>query len=122
MNLTFVEMPWFTQRLKSRLDDEGFRAIQEELLRNPRKGAIMPGCGGLRKVRAADPGRGKGKRGGVRIIYLNIPEACRVDLFDVYGKGEKDDLTAQEKKALAGLVKQVREESIATCRRQRGGE
>lgn len=122
MRLTFVEMPWFTQRLKARLDDASYRELQDELLSNPARGEVMPGCGGLRKVRAGDPGRGKGKRGGVRIIYLHIPEAYRIDLFDVYGKNEKDDLTSQEKKLLAALVKQVRQEAISACKRRRGAK
>src|SRR5580700_5731939 len=103
MNLTFVEMPWFTERLKSRLDDESYRAFQNELSANPEKGKTMGGCGGLRKVRFGDPSRGKGKRGGLRVIYLYVPEAFRIDLIDIYGKDEKDDLTPAEKKILARL-------------------
>ena len=54
----------------------------------------MPGCGGLRKLRIADPGRGKGKRGGARVIYLHTPEANVFFLITIYGKGEKGDLSA----------------------------
>ena len=50
-------------------------ALQRELMNDPESGAVMPGCGGLRKIRIADPGRGKGKRGGARVIYLHVPEA-----------------------------------------------
>ncbi len=120
MNVTFVEMSWFTDRLKTRLDEESYREFQQELLMNPEKGRPMPGCGGLRKVRVGDPHRGKGKRGGARIIYLHIPDAFRIDLFDIYGKDEKDDLAPREKKALAAMVKQVRQEAIQAYRRQRG--
>lgn len=120
MRLTFVEMPWFTQRVKSRLDDESYRAFQNSLLANPEKGDVMPGCGGLRKVRFSDPSRGKGKRSGVRIIYLYVPEAFRIDLIDVYGKDEKDDLTAQEKKVLAKLAAVARAEAILAYKRRRG--
>lgn len=121
MNLTFVEMPWFTQRLRSRLADEDYRLLQDELLRNPQKGTPMPGCGGLRKIRARQTARGKGKRGGARVIYLLIPEASRIDLFDVYGKDEKDDLTTGEKKALAAMIRQTRLEAVQSLRGQRGG-
>ena len=120
MKLTFVEMSWFTERLKSRLSDESYRAFQNELLANPLKGKTMGGCGGLRKARFADPSRGKGKRGGVRIIHLHIPEAFRIDLMDVYGKDEKDDLTPAEKKTLARLVDAVRQEAIEAYRRKKG--
>ncbi len=83
MKLTFVETPWFTKRPKSRMDDEFFRAIQNQLAGNPTRGTVMPGCGGLKKLRFADPSRGKGTRGGIRLIYLHIPEAFRIDFFDV---------------------------------------
>jgi len=96
MRLLFVEMRWFTQRVQSRLHQEAQHALQRELLTNPEKGDVMPGCGGLRKIRYSDPSRGKGKRGGVRIIYLYIPEAFRIDLIDIYSKDEKDDLSPRE--------------------------
>jgi hypothetical protein len=56
----------------------------------------------------------------VRIIYLAIPEAQRIDLIDIYGKDEKDDLSAAEKKALAAMVQEVRTEAIKAYRRSRG--
>ena len=121
MNLTFVEMPWFAERLKARMSDEGYRTFQNELLADPEKGKRIPGCGGLRKLRFADPSRGKGKRGGLRVIYLHTPEAFRIDLIDVYGKDEKDDLTPAEKRTLAGLAAAARREAIAAYR-QSGGD
>ena len=120
MKLTFIEALWFTQRLKARADDELYRALQNELAELPDKGKVMPGCGGLRKLRFADPARGKGKRGGLRIVYLHIPEASRIDFFDVYDKNEKDDLTPKEKKMLAELAKAVRQEAIDAFRRGGG--
>ena len=120
MKTMFVEMPWFTERLRARLGDEGYRAFQNELLENPEKGKTMSGCGGLRKVRFGDPSRGKGKRGGIRIIYLYIPEAFRIDLMDVDGNDEKEDLTPAEKKTLARLAAAVRQEAIEAYLRQRG--
>ena len=120
MSLTFVEMPWFTERLRKRLDAEAYRAFQNELLADPDKGDVMPGCGGLRKIRCADPSRGRGKRGGIRIIYLYIPTARRIDLFDAYGKDEKDDLSPREKRQLAALVGMVRAEAEAAYGRKRG--
>jgi hypothetical protein len=120
MKLTFVEALWFTPRLKARADDELYRALQNEIAEQPDKGKVMPGCGGLRKLRFADPARGKGKRGGLRIVYLYIPEASRMDFFDVYDKNEKDDLTPKEKKLLAELAKTVRQEAIDAFRRSGG--
>lgn len=112
MKLTFVEMPWFTDRLKRRMNDEAYRALQNELMANPEKGKTMGGCGGLRKVRFADPSRGQGKRGGVRVIYLYVPQVFRIDMIDVYGKDEKDDLSPAEKKALAELATVARKQAI----------
>jgi hypothetical protein len=120
MKLTFVETSWFTQLLKARADDELYRALQNEIGEQPDKGKGMPGCGGLRKLRFADPARGKGKRGGLWVVYLHVPEASRVDFFDVYEKDEKDDLTPQEKKMLAELAKAVRQEAIEAFRRSEG--
>jgi mRNA-degrading endonuclease RelE of RelBE toxin-antitoxin system len=119
MKMTFIEMTWFTKRLKSRLEDAEYQAFQQELLVNPELGDVMPGCGGLRKARWAEAGRGKGKRSGVRIIYLAIPEAKRIDLF-IICKDEKDDLSAQEKGELAAMVKEVKKQAIAAYKRSRG--
>ena len=112
MTKTFVETRGFTTRLKGRLADEAYRKLQNELMANPKKGTAMPGCGGLRKVRVGDKKRGKGKRGGVRVIYLDIPVAERIDMITIYGKDEKDDLSTAEKKVLRELVKQTRREAI----------
>lgn len=111
MTRTFVESRAFTACLPGYLDDEAYRVLQNLLLATPDKGTVMPGCGGLRKLRFADPKRGKGKRGGVRVIYLHIPEAERIDLLAIYGKDEKDDLSAEEKKVLRALAQQAREEA-----------
>jgi hypothetical protein len=83
---------------------------------DPDRGEVMPGCGGLRKARFAEQRRGKGKRGGVRVIYLHIPEADRIDMLTIYSKGEKEDLSEDEKKTLRALAAHAREEA----RRQRG--
>ena len=69
MKALFVEMPAFIRHRSDYLDDEGLRALQSALLENPEAGDVIEGTGGLRKVRHADPRRGKGKRGGLRVIY-----------------------------------------------------
>ena len=117
MKKAFVETRVFTAQAKQRLNDGDYRQLQNELMANPEKGTPMPGCGGLRKLRVADPSRGKGKRGGVRVIYLNIPEAHRIDLIAIYGKDEKDDLSHDEKRVLRRLAEEARAEAIAAFRR-----
>ncbi|MEI8022148.1 MAG: type II toxin-antitoxin system RelE/ParE family toxin [Schlesneria sp.] len=86
---------------------------------NPDTEGVMPGCGGLRKLRTADLKRGKGKRGGARLIYLYVPEARHFYMLDIYGKDEKDDLTNDEKKVLRLLAIELkREAKIAANRKQ----
>ena len=80
----------------------------------------MPGCGGLRKLRIRDRKRQKGKRGGARIIYLQVPEVGQFLMLDVYGKHEKDDLTSTEKRSLRELAREYRRQVIETARRAAG--
>jgi hypothetical protein len=64
--------------------------------------------------------RGKGKRSGARIIYLHTPEVNRIDLLLIYGKDESDDLTAEQRRTLAGLAERARREAQDWALRQRG--
>lgn len=116
MKRTFIESRVFTARIKDLLDDETYRSLQQELLAAPEKGDVIPGCGGVRKVRVSQPSRGKGKRGGARVIYLPIHEAERVYMLGVYGKDEQEDLTSDQKRVLRTIAENVREEVIARSR------
>jgi len=78
----------------------------------------MPGTGGFRKLRWADAKRGKGRRGGLRIIYYYFPFDDQVWLMTLYDKDEAADLTAAEKKALKRLI-QSESEARATKRAHR---
>jgi hypothetical protein len=69
MRATFVEMPPFMRYREDYLDDPVYRQLQFELMKNPEAGDVIAGTGGLRKLRFADRTRGKGKRGGLRVIY-----------------------------------------------------
>ena len=107
--------------MTARLDDRTYGEFQKRLLDNPAAGEVMPGCRGLRKIRLSDPRRGKGKRGGARVIYLHVPEADWILLLDIYDKGEKDDLTAQEKKLLKRLAEEFKAEAVwAAAQEERG--
>jgi hypothetical protein len=121
MDKTFVETREFTEWVKNYLSDEALSALQAELLENPDTGTVMPGCGGLRKMRAADPSRGKGKRGGVRVIYLHVTEADIIFLMDIYGKGEQEDLTSGQKKILQGIAQVYKHAAIESARVFRKG-
>ncbi|HOE12185.1 MAG TPA: type II toxin-antitoxin system RelE/ParE family toxin [bacterium] len=104
MKRVFIETRGFTQAVANFLSDEDYAEFQRELMRGPRRGTVMRGCGGLRKVRLPNPRKQKGKKGGARIIYLDVPEAKWTLLLDIYGKEEKDDLKAAEKKVLKRLT------------------
>jgi hypothetical protein len=60
MQKTFIEAPEFTEWVKEYLSDQQLTRLQQELLNDPDIGAVMPGRGGLRKLRVVDPRRGKG--------------------------------------------------------------
>jgi hypothetical protein len=107
MKREFVETTAFSRRV----DKEGgqvLRQIQSELLKNPEAGSVISGTGGLRKFRSPDAGRGKGKRGGYRVIYLDLPHVERTYLLALYDKGEKDDISSDEKKILRALAHELR--------------
>src|SRR5579864_8166009 len=112
MKATFVETTGFTDVIADFMSDEQYAALQKQLMDDPNCGKVMPGCGGLRKLRTFDPRRGKGKRGGARVIYLHVSEARRFYMLDIYGKGQKDDLSAKEKKQLRSLAEQLKQEAI----------
>lgn len=67
--MEFIEAPAFTRYVAQYLDDDEYRLLQNRLAINPDLGDVMPGTGGFRKLRWADPRRDKGRRSGLRIIY-----------------------------------------------------
>ena len=77
----------------------------------------MPGTGGFRKMRWADARRGKGRRGGLRIIYYHFKSDCQIWLMTAYDKDEASDLTAKEKKALRTAIES--ELAVRAARRVR---
>lgn len=85
-------------------DDETYRALQAALLLRPTQGAIVQGGGGLRKLRWGADGRGK--RGGLRLIYFWEPTSQTFYMLYLYAKNEQGDLTATQLKTLAKLVRE----------------
>ena len=98
--MEFVEAPAFTELHRRYMDDEGYRALQLRLAEAPDAGDVIPGTGGFRKIRWAEPARGKGKRGGLRVIYYHFPDDDQIWLVTLYGKGEVADLSSAEKRQL----------------------
>ena len=99
MKAVFVELSTFSRYRAEYLDDDGFRRLQVAMMKNPEAGDVIEGTGGLRKMRHGDPRRGKGKRGGLRVIYYWWDGGSQFWLFTLYDKDEMDDLSAQEKRA-----------------------
>lgn len=106
MNATFIELPPFQRLREAYLDDQALRRLQNDLMKNPEAGDLIQGTGGLRKMRYGDAKRGKGKRGGLRIIYFWKTSDDQFWLFAVYDKDEADDLTPDQRKMLHGRLQQ----------------
>lgn len=79
------------------------------ILQQPHAGDVMPGTGGFRKLRWGDPRRGKGRRGGLRVIYYHLEAGGQIWLITVYDKDEIDDLSPAEKR----LLKKAMETELA---------
>lgn len=110
--MVFVESKWFTRRLLELAGDKAddvLRAIQTDLLGSPIRGRLVPGLGGIRKGRCANPARGKGKRGGYRYLYLFLARQEHVHLLFLLDKDEQEDLTAAERVLLRRLVAEIKE-------------
>ncbi len=100
--MVIIETPIFTRRIQTILADDEYRLLQAQLVQKPDAGRIIPGSGGLRKLRWSASGRGK--RGGARVIdyWFVSPEAILM-LF-AYPKNERDDLTPDQLKQLKKIV------------------
>ena len=105
MKAVFVELPAFERFRADYLNDEGFLSLQNLLMGHPDAGELIPDAGGLRKLRFTDQRRGKGKRGGLRVIYYWWMPGFEFWLFTLYDKDEMVDLTPQQRKALKATIK-----------------
>ena len=103
--LTFIETPVLTEQITSLLDDDEYSEFQAMLLANPEAGRVISGAGGLRKIRWKDPGRQKGKRGGIRIIYYYRIHVGQVLLLTAYDKDHQSDLSNSQKRLFREIVR-----------------
>ena len=99
--MEFVETSIFTQRITKLLTDDAYDDLQAVLGENPKAGDVIPGAGGLRKLRWRAGGRGK--RGGLRVIYYCWSED-RLYMIFVYDKARQGDLTPEQLKVLRAYV------------------
>ena len=95
----------FRENAERFLSEEQVAALIDRLARNPEEGVIIPGTGGIRKIRVA--AGGKGKRGGARVIYWYYNDEIPLYLLAVYAKNQKVDLSPREKVAMKRLVKEI---------------
>jgi len=110
MKRTFVEAEDFKEKIEN-LDEQGLlQTIQNEILKDPEAGVLVKGTGGIRKFRVG--ARGKGKSGGIRVFYLDLPTKEKCYLLFILEKSEAENISAEEKKELkefAQLLKKWRD-------------
>jgi hypothetical protein len=101
VNLTFIESPVYSDQIEDLLSAEDHRQLQMHLLEQPDRGDFIKGSGGLRKLRWA--GSGRGKRGGIRVIYY-LWHGDTAFLLFAYPKNQQEDLTPAQAKLLKNLI------------------
>jgi mRNA-degrading endonuclease RelE of RelBE toxin-antitoxin system len=99
-----VETAVFTRQVDRLLSSDSYRDLQNYLVDDPNRGSVIPGTGGLRKLRWQ--GSGRGKRGGTRVIYFWVTARDTILMLLAYPKSEQDDMTAAQKRALRHVVEE----------------
>ncbi len=92
------------------LSHDELLALEQSILADPQAGDLVPGTSGLRKIRLGQRSVGRGKRGGVRVYYLDLPRRGVTHLLAIFGKREKSDLSPAERQRVAALVKDLKSE------------
>lgn len=103
--VSVVEFPGYRRRADELLAPDEQAAVVDLIAFNPTCGDLIPGTGGLRKVRIGRAG--SGKRGGARVIYYFYNTDHPVLLLTLYAKSEKADVTERDKKMFIALVKEI---------------
>lgn len=100
--MVIIETSVFTRRITAMLSDDEYRELQATLVEHPKAGPVIPGSGGIRKLRWSASGRGK--RGGARVIYYWATEQDHLLMLFIYAKNESEDLTRDQIKTLRQIV------------------
>ena len=98
---SFIETRLFTRLVQDYLDDDEYRELQKVLMDNPETGNVIPGSGGVRKLRWRAPGRGK--RGGYRVIYYARLKQGVIWMLTMYPKNVAENIPAH-------VLRQIRKE------------
>jgi len=106
--ITIIETPQFLSKAAKVMSAAEKDELFDFIARDPEAGDVIPGTGGVRKLRYVI--QGKGKRGGVRVIYYYYNDRNPVLLFTVFGKNEKSALTEKEKNTLYRIVQEIKKE------------
>ncbi len=99
--ISFVETKLFTRLVQEYLSDEEYSKLQQALLANPEAGLVIPGSGGIRKLRWSVAGRGK--RGGIRVIYFLRTRRGQIWMLTLYPKNVAENIPAH-------VLKQIKDE------------
>jgi mRNA-degrading endonuclease RelE of RelBE toxin-antitoxin system len=103
----FIETPLFRRMCEHYLDDEGYAKLQHELNEQPESGAVVPGSGGVRKMRWARPGRGK--QGGLRVIYYLRRTQDEIWMLTIYGKNVRENIPAHVLREMKEAIEDAKE-------------
>ena len=101
--MEFIETPVFTRKITMFIDDVQYRQMQSVLIRDPKAGSLIPGAGGLRKLRWNLAG--KGKRGGLRVIYYWYFSRSIILMLYAFRKSEAEDISREHLKRLSEFVR-----------------
>ena len=102
--MKFIETLIFSKEVQTLLKDDEYKSLQVALLLRPEQGSIIPKSGGLRKVRWSS--KGKGKQGGLRVIYYWDNKTESFYMLLIYSKSKKDDLSPDQLQILSQIVKE----------------
>jgi hypothetical protein len=112
--VVYIESTVFTAKLHHLAGESAvdvLSRIQADLQKNPERGDLVQGLGGIRKARIGNPARGKGKRGGYRYLFLYLENRGHIHLLFLLDKDEQVDLSNDERKILRALVAAIRQSS-----------
>jgi hypothetical protein len=103
--MVFIETSTFTKLVGKYLSDDEYAGLQYFMLRHPERGVVIPRTGGVRKLRWRHQRKGKGKRGGLRVIYYFKKSEDEMWMLTLYSKGETENIPSHILKKIAEEIK-----------------